>query len=242
VDGGGRDLAAANRLLALLMLVYVLHMLDRQIVAILLEPIRREFALSDGKLGLFSGFSYALAATVAGVPAGLLADRHARKRVLCAALTLWSGFSALCGAASGFTSLVIARMGVGAAEAGGPPAALTMIDDAFPPERRASAIGRFYAAGGLGTILSFTAGAWIAVHWGWRATFLATAVPGLLVAAIVMLFLREPARHAPRRQTGGRSARRCGRSPAGPRHRCYSAECSRPSSAPRRWAAGAPRS
>jgi len=192
--------SAAKRLLAMLVFVYVLHMLDRQIISILLEPLRHEFKLNDGQLGAVSGLAYSAAAVVVGVPAGMLADRISRKKVLIGALVLWSGFTAVCGLAANFSMLLIARMGVGGAESAAPPTCLSMITDAFPPRLRGRATTMFFAAGGLGAVISFTAGAWIAATFGWRAAFLAAGVPGLLLALFLAARLKEPARTASAQQ------------------------------------------
>ncbi|AYJ85005.1 MFS transporter (plasmid) [Sphingomonas paeninsulae] len=193
--GIGRPRAIAPALLmAMLVAVYVLHMLDRQIIAILLEPLRRELVLNDAQLGLLSGLAYSGAAIVTGIPLGMLADRVSRKKLLLSALTLWSLLTAACGMAASYPMLLLARMGVGAAESGAPPACLSMIGDAFPAEKRGRATSVFYASGGIGTILSFTLGAWIATTWGWRWAFLAAAVPGLILAVLLAIFLVEPAR------------------------------------------------
>ena len=184
----------SRRLLALLVFVYILHAIDRQIIAVLLEPLKDEFQLSDSQLGLLSGLAYSGAATIFGIPAGILADRFSRKAVLLAALSVWSGCTALCGAASSYSTLLLARMGVGAAESGAPPASLSMLADAFPLERRAGAVGIFYASGGIGVILSFTVGAWIAANFGWRIAFFVAGAPGLLLVAILAFVLVEPTR------------------------------------------------
>ena len=188
---------AAWRLLGLLALVYALHMLDRQVIAIVLEPLRREFLLKDSQLGLLSGLAYSAAAIVAGIPAGMLADRVSRRKLLISALVLWSGITAACGAATGYATLLLTRAGVGAAESGGPPAALSMIADAFPPAMRGRAAGLFYAAGAVGTVSSFTAGAAITTTWGWRTTFVCAALPGFALAILLAARLREPARGTP---------------------------------------------
>ncbi len=175
-------MATRWRLLALLACVYALHLMDRQLISIVLEPLRHEFKLKDTQLGILSGLAYSAATVVAGVPAGMLADRYARKTVVVTALALWSVVTASCGAATSYATLLLARTGLGFAEAGGPPAALSMIADAFPASSRGKAAGYFYAAGGIGTIVSFTAGAAITATWGWRTTFACAALPGLLLA------------------------------------------------------------
>ncbi len=193
-EGEAAPIATRWRLLALLAGVYALHLMDRQLVSIVLEPLRHEFKLTDTQLGILSGLAYSAATVVAGVPAGMLADRYARKKVLISALVLWSGVTATCGAATSYATLLLARTGLGFAEAGGPPAALSMIADAFPASSRGKAAGYFYAAGGVGTIVSFTAGAAITATWGWRATFACAALPGLALAVVLALRLREPPR------------------------------------------------
>ena len=208
-DVGDAPLATRWRLLALLACVYALHLMDRQLVSIVLEPLRHEFKLKDTQLGILSGLAYSAATVVAGVPAGMLADRYARKKVLIFALVLWSGVTATCGAATSYATLLLARTGLGFAEAGGPPAALSMMADAFPARSRGKAAGYFYAAGGVGTIVSFTAGAAITATWGWRATFACAALPGLALAIVLALRLREPPRRvasagAPAGPPGGR--------------------------------------
>ncbi len=204
-DAAGGFPSARWRLLGLLVLVYALHMLDRQIISIVLEPLRHEFSLNDSQLGLLSGLAYSAAAIVAGIPAGMLADRHSRKTLLISALVLWSGITAACGAATSYATLLLTRAGLGAAESGGPPAALSMIADAFPPAERARAAGLFYSAGAVGTVLSFTAGAAITATWGWRTTFVCAALPGLALAILLAARLREPPRRLPAMASPGQA-------------------------------------
>ncbi len=105
--------------LAMLILVYTLNFLDRQILGILAKPIKEEFGLTDGQFGLMSGLAFALLYTTLAIPIAWLADRFSRVWIMTTALTLWSGFTALCGFAGGFCQLFLARMGVGVGEAGG---------------------------------------------------------------------------------------------------------------------------
>src|SRR5690606_13029058 len=107
--------------------------LDRTVVSIVIEPIRKEFGLSDGQLGLLTGMVYGLTFALAGIPLGLLVDRVNRRRLLAVLVLVWSGFTALAGFAQTFAHLLLARMGVGAAEAGGSPASMSIISDLFPP-------------------------------------------------------------------------------------------------------------
>ena len=123
----------------LLLLVYMVHHLDRMIVSLLLDPIGREFQLSDSQLGLLAGLAYAVPFAIAGLPIGILVDRVHRVRLLSTLLTIWSGLTALSAFATGYWSLLMARIGVAAAESGGTPTNVSIISDAVPPRRRATA-------------------------------------------------------------------------------------------------------
>ena len=187
---------AGRRTLALLvlMLIYVFNFMDRQIMGVLAEPIKRELGLSDSQLGLLTGFMFAIFYTSLGVPVAVLADRTRRTWVIAAACALWSGFSAACGLASGFFTLAAARIGVAVGEAGGVPPSYSLIADLFPPASRGRALA-FYSLGvplglGAGTAL----GGWIAAAYGWRAAFFVVAAPGLLLSALLLVAVREPVR------------------------------------------------
>jgi predicted MFS family arabinose efflux permease len=180
--------------LFVLMLAYSCNVMDRNILTMVLEPIRREFALSDTALGLLSGLSFAIFYSVAGLPLGAAADRVNRRNMIAVCLTIWSGMTVLCGLAASFPQLLLARIGVGIGEAGGGPPAMAMISDLFPPSRRATAISAFYLASPVGAMVSFAAGGWVAQHYGWRPAFLAAGVPGLLLVAVMALTVREPRR------------------------------------------------
>jgi MFS family permease len=180
--------------LFILMLTYSCNVMDRNILTMVLEPIRHEFALSDTQLGLLSGLSFAIFYAVAGLPLGLAADRLNRRNLIFVCLTLWSGMTALCGMAGSFVQLLVARIGVGVGEAGGGPPAMAMISDLFSAKRRATAISAFYLASPLGSLVSFAGGGWLAQHYGWRTAFYAAGVPGLILAAVLILTVREPPR------------------------------------------------
>ncbi len=186
--------SAPRYTLFILMLAYSCNVMDRNILTMVLEPIRHEFALSDTQLGLLSGLSFAIFYAVAGLPLGAAADRVNRRNMIVVCLSLWSGMTAICGMAGSFVQLLVARIGVGIGEAGGGPPAMAMISDLFPAKRRATAISTFYLASPLGSIISFAGGGWLAQHYGWRAAFYAMGVPGLLLAAIMLLTVREPQR------------------------------------------------
>lgn len=188
--------------LGLLTTVYVVNFVDRQILAILLQSIKRDLGLSDLQLGLLSGTAFGIFYATLGVPIARLADRFSRKGVMAICLAVWSGMTALCGAATGFYSLLAYRVGVGIGEAGGSPPAHSMISDYFPAERRATALGVFSLGIPFGILVGFLAGGWMDETLGWRTAFMVVGLPGLLLAVVVQLTLREPARGA---QDGGRS-------------------------------------
>lgn len=178
--------------LALLFFVSTSNYMDRMVVAVLLEPIKLEFQVSDTMLGLLTGFSFALFYAVAGIPVARWADRGNRRTVITLALTVWSCMTLLCGLAQSFWQLLLARVGVGAGEAGGIPPSQSLIVDYFPPERRATALAIFSAAAAAGYILGTGGGGYIAGTYGWRSAFWLMGAPGLLLALIVRFTLPEP--------------------------------------------------
>ncbi len=183
--------------LALLLVIFVLNFLDRQIVNILAEPIREELGLKDWQLGMMTGFSFAIFYTLLGVPIARLAERGNRSLIIAVSITVWSAFTAVCGLAHTFLHLVLARIGVGVGEAGCTPAAHSLISDYTPREKRASALA-FYSMGGpIGTLLGMAVGGLIADLWGWRAAFFVAAAPGLLLGAVAALTLVEPRKTMP---------------------------------------------
>lgn len=182
--------------LAVLLIVYIFNFLDRQIVNILAEPIRRDLGLSDTQIGLMTGIAFAAFYTCLGIPIARYADRPTTNRVglIAGALIIWSGMTALCGQAQSFVQLLLARIGVGVGEAGCSPAAHSLIADLAPPEKRASAMA-FYALGiPVGTLLGMLIGGQLADAYGWRMAFVVVGVPGIVLAGAVLLLLRDPRR------------------------------------------------
>lgn len=182
----------------LLLVVYIFNFIDRQIVNILAEPIARDLKLSDTQIGLLTGLAFALFYTVLGLPIARYADRPAtsRPRLIAVALAVWSGMTALCGLAQNYTQLLLARIGVGAGEAGCTPAAHSLISDIVPRERRASALA-FYALGiPVGTLLGMIVGGQLADAIGWRRAFVVVGLPGVALALVVAFVLKDPRRHA----------------------------------------------
>jgi MFS family permease len=180
----------------LLAVVYTLNFLDRQIVSILAEPIRTDLNLTDTQLGLLSGIVFALFYTGFGIPIGWLADRANRVWIISGACALWSLFTALCGTATNFLQLALYRMGVGIGEAGGSPPSYSLISDYFKPEERGTALAIYSLGVPVGSMLGSAIGGWIAVEYGWRMAFFAMGVPGILLAVVVVMVIREPKRGA----------------------------------------------
>jgi MFS family permease len=182
--------------LALLTLGYVFNFVDRQVMTILLEPIKAEFGASDAQMGLLSGLAFALFYATLGIPVARLADRWSRRNVLAISMATWSVVTALCSTASSFMQLALLRVGVGIGEAGGTPPSQSLITDYFPPERRALAQGVFAIAPNIGILVGLFGGALIAEALGWRSVFLVFGVPGVLLSLLLYLTVKEPARVA----------------------------------------------
>lgn len=180
--------------IGLLTLIYVLNFVDRQLVTIVAEPIKREFALADWQVGAMTGLSFAILYTIAGFPLARLAERGDRARIIAGAVVVWSAFTALCGVAQNAVQLILARIGVGLGEAGCTPPAHSLITDIVPREKRASALAIYSMGAPLGGLLGMAMGGLIAAQWGWRSVFLVAAAPGLLLAALAWFTLAEPRR------------------------------------------------
>ena len=202
-DGAQRS---AQAMLWILLIVYIFNFLDRQIVNILAEPIARDLNLSDTQIGLMTGIAFALLYTVLGLPIARYADRPGtdRGRLIAVALAVWSAMTALCGMAQNFVQLLLARVGVGIGEAGCTPAAHSLIADRVPAERRASALA-FYALGiPIGSLLGMLIGGFLADTLGWRKAFMVVGLPGVLLAIIVAVMLKD--RDRPQRGGGDAAA------------------------------------
>lgn len=185
----------AWRVVGLLALANLLNFYDRTIPSIVAEPIRAEFGLSDTQLGLLmTGFTVSYA--IAGIVLGRVADRRSRRVVMAVGLVVWSLLTALSGGAWSFASLLIVRLGVGIGEASYAPAANATIADLFPAGKRSRAVAVFQLGLPLGLILAFfTTGFVVEAFDSWRAPFLLAALPGFVVAAL-LLRIPEPARGA----------------------------------------------
>lgn len=179
-----------------LVLLNTLLVLDKIIFTVLLEPIKREFQLDDLRLGLLAGAVYAICLGVASIPFGIAADRGNRRNLAAGCLAVWSAMTALCGLSQSYVLLLAARLGVGVGEAGGGPAALSMIADLFEHKRRATAMAIFSLGTPTAALINLTTMTKVEAAFGWRAALLAASVPGFVVALGMWLFMAEPRRAA----------------------------------------------
>ena len=180
-----------GRVLALLLLAYIFNFLDRQILGILAGPIIADLKLDDAQFGAIGGLAFALLYSILGVPLALLADRTSRSKVIAGAVAVWSGFTALCGTATGFGQLFFYRLGVGVGEAGGVAPSYALIADYFPPERRARALAIFSLGIPLGLAGGTLIGAYLAAWVNWRAAFLAMGIAGLVLAPAILFLVPD---------------------------------------------------
>ena len=178
----------------LLFCVYVINFVDRQIMTILLQPIKDEFGFSDSQMGLLTGLAFALFYATLGIPIASWADRANRAKIITYSIMIWSLFTAVCGLVQNFWHLLVARIGVGIGEAGCSPPSYSLISDYFPRERRATAISTYSMGIYGGVFVGFLLGGWIEYTLGWRYAFMVVGLPGVLVALVVRLSLREPPR------------------------------------------------
>ncbi|GAD60534.1 MFS transporter [Brevundimonas sp. BAL450] len=182
--------------LAILVLVYMLNFLDRQIIGILAAPLKAEFGLSDSQFGLLGGIAFASVYSTLAIPLAWLADRFSRVWIMTGALAVWSGFTALCGVAGSFGQLFLFRMGVGVGESGGVAPAYSLVADYFPPHQRARALAVFAFGIPLGTAAGTLVGGVLAAQYGWRTAFIVVGLLGLLLAPVLRLTVRDPKRGA----------------------------------------------
>jgi predicted MFS family arabinose efflux permease len=181
-------------ILILLLAVAIVAAIDRNAMSMLVEPIKHDFGLSDAQVGILLGPAFVVLYALFGIPFGMWADRGNRRNIVGVAITAWSILTMACGAAVGFFSLALARMGVAIGEAGAHPPAYSMISDLYDEEERGTAIGIFSLSSNLGIMIGFAAAGIISVALGWRATFYILGAPGLLLALVFFFFVREPAR------------------------------------------------
>ncbi len=178
--------------LLVLTLIYTLAFVDRQIINILAEPIKHELHLADWQMGALAGFAFAMLYTVVGLPIARYSEYGNRSRIISAALLVWSGFTALSGLAGNFAHLLLARIGVGVGEAGCVPPSHSLITDITPREKRASALAIFSAGVPLGSLVGLGVGGLVAHAYGWRTAFFLCGIPGIALALLVLLTIRDP--------------------------------------------------
>ena len=194
--GGGAPLTRRNIQfsLGMLTIAYALNFIDRQILVIVQSPIKAEMGLSDMQLGLLSGFSFAMVYVTAGIPIAYWADRGNRRNIISLAIGVWSGMTALSGFAQSYTQLVLARIGVGIGEAGCSPPIHSLIADLYPERKRATALSIYSLGIPIGGALGTLIGGWVGEYFGWRMAFLVVGFPGILIALIFFLTIKEPPR------------------------------------------------
>lgn len=186
--------AYRNYVVWLLFVIYVFNYVDRQILSIVLEPIKHEFSLDDWQLGLLSGLAFAAFYSTLGIPIARMADTRNRVNIIAASIVVWSAFTVASGFARNFWHLLFARIGVGVGEAGCSPSAYSIISDYVEPKKRATALSIYSMGVYGGSSLGFLVGGLVAHEYGWRAAFYTVGIPGLVVALILKLTVREPPR------------------------------------------------
>src|SRR3954470_3454871 len=172
--------------LTLLVLIYTVNFLDRQIITTVGEAIKVDLKLTDTQMGALGGIFFAFVYTVLGIPIARVADKANRPWVMTLSLAVWSGFTVLSGVARNYAVLAFARAGVGIGEAGCSPTAHSLLADYFPPQKRATALAIYSMGISIGTLLGMAIGGIVAEHYGWRAAFFVAGAPGLVFAALAI--------------------------------------------------------
>lgn len=203
------NLRYAWYVVAVLMLAYISSFIDRQVLTLLVKPLKRDFGVSDTQVGLLIGFSFAIFYTFLGIPIGRMADRKNRKRIIVWGIAIWSIMTALCGVTGSYNQLFLARVGVGIGEAALSPAAYSLITDLFPRQKLGTALGVYnigvYLGSGLSILLVAlilklvsVEGTWSVPFFGdiypWQSVFFIVGIPGLLIVALIAFTIKEPER------------------------------------------------
>src|SRR5688572_3708838 len=222
--GGDRDDACPPAtyswyVVGVLTVTYTVSFIDRQIMALMIEPIRRDLGITDTQVSLLIGLAFAVFYTLLGVPIARLADRYSRRAIIAAGITVWCLMTAACGLARNYAQLFLARVGVGVGEAALSPSALSMLSDYFPKETRGRAIAVYNTGISLGTGLAMIVGGQVIAHvmaappvrvpgigelFSWQTVFLVVGLPGLVMAAL-MATVKEPSRRERLRTADGNS-------------------------------------
>ncbi|MGE0623888.1 MAG: spinster family MFS transporter [Pseudomonadales bacterium] len=197
-DAGAGSITFTRRythyVLGVLLVVYIFNFIDRQILAILAQSIKTDLGLSDTQIGALSGLAFGIFYATLGIPIARLADRHSRVNIISICLAIWSGMTALSGLAQNFWQLLVARIGVGIGEAGGSPPSHSVLADYFAANERSTALGIYAMGIPVGILFGNLAGGWINEFFGWRNAFLVVGIPGVLLAIVLKLTVREPPR------------------------------------------------
>lgn len=190
------EITPAYRRYALFLLVvaYTSSHVDRNIVGILIEPLKADLLLSDTQLGFLSGIAFALFYATLGIPLAVWADRSNRRNIIAWSIGIWSVMTAMCGLAQNFWQLAAARVGVGIGEAGSSPPSHSMLSDLYPKEQRSSVMSIYALGVYFGIMIGFMVGGFVAEWWGWRAAFFVVGLPGLAISLLVRFTLIEPPR------------------------------------------------
>ncbi|TCO77695.1 spinster family MFS transporter [Chromatocurvus halotolerans] len=180
--------------LTILVIAYTFNFIDRQILGILVEPIRLELGVGDTAMGLLTGLAFAVFYTLMGIPIARYADRANRRNLIAAAVGIWSLFTAAQGLAQNYWQLLAYRVGVGVGEAGCSPPAHSMLSDYYPANQRATALGIYSLGIPVGILFGFFVGGWMNEWFGWRVAFLVVGIPGIVLALVIRFTVREPER------------------------------------------------
>lgn len=181
-----------NLTFCLLFVVAIVSYIDRQIFTLFQDDIKQDLNLTDGELGLLTGLSFALFYTLAAFPIARYADRGDRKLTVAVCVTVWSTATALCGLAQSFWTMVLARIGLAAGEAGAGPASISLLTEIFPIERRTTLISSMLAASAIGISGGLALGGWLSQFYDWRTIFILLGLPGIALGLAVWLFAVEP--------------------------------------------------
>ena len=180
--------------LSLLLLAYTFNFIDRTILATIGIKIREDLGLSSAQMGILGGLYFALTYTILGIPIARFAERYNRVRIIGIALIIWSGFTALCGTAANFATMAAYRFGVGIGEAGCSPPSHSLISDYYEPSKRASALSIYSFGIPLGAMFGAAIGGFLADWFGWRVAFFVVGLPGVILALVMWLTVKEPPR------------------------------------------------
>ena len=196
IDGNGVHWSNARRyyVLILLCVVALFNFIDRQIITILMEPIKKEFGVSDSVMGLLTGLLFSSFYIAAGIPIAWLADRVARTRIIALSLGFWSVMTSIGGFATSFSMLALTRIGVAVGEAGATPASHSLLSDLFPLSQRGMVLSLLGGVSAIGIGAGVFLGGWLAEAFDWRTAFLIVGIPGVFLAILVLLTLPEPPR------------------------------------------------